>query len=113
MKYYDEEQTGEIRRALEKGILSWPRVSKKEMMGCLCYFYGKKFFAFLVTKAVVITKLSEDDRVKLSRQMNGEPFKMAGRTVKTWVRVDLKSSRDVKVVLPFVKTSYQASRSRG
>ncbi len=34
---------GEIWRALERDIISWPGVSKNEMIGCLCYFYGKKF----------------------------------------------------------------------
>ena len=34
MKYYDEDQMGEIREALEKEILRWPRVTPQQMMGC-------------------------------------------------------------------------------
>ena len=53
MKYYDEDKMREIRDALEKEIMRWPGVTAKQMMGCLCYFRGKKFFTFLVTKAIV------------------------------------------------------------
>lgn len=109
MKYYDEEQTGAFRKGLEDKILRWPGVTSREMMGCLCYFYGKKFFAFLVTKGIVITKLPEDDRMKLFKQMGGGVFEMAGRKAKTWVRVPLKNPGDLKMILPFVKKSYEAA----
>ena len=109
MKYYDEVQTGEIRKALEKEILRWPGVTSRQMMGCLCYFYGKKFFAFLVTNAIVITKLSDDERTKLSKHIDTSAFEMAGRTAKTWIRVALKKPNDLKLVLPFVKKSYEAA----
>jgi hypothetical protein len=81
------------------------------MMGCLCYFRGKKFFAFLVTKAIVITKLDEKGRAVLSEQMGGKPFEMAGRTAKVWIRVPLKRRQDVRSILPFVKESYNAATS--
>jgi len=42
-----------VRKVLEKEILQWPKVSFKEMMGCLCYFRGKRFFAFPMTKRIV------------------------------------------------------------
>lgn len=109
MKYYDEEQPGAFRKGLEEKILRWPGVTNREMMGCLCYFYGKKFFAFLVTKGVVITKLPEDDRMKLSKQMGGGVLEMAGRKAKTWVRVPLKKHDDLQTILPFVKKSYEAA----
>lgn len=109
MKYYDEEQMREIRKALEREILRWPGVSAKEMMGCLCYFYRKRFFSFLVTKGIVITKLSEDDRTKLSKSIGGEAFEMAGKTAKSWVKVVLKGPEDVKMLLPFVKNSYESA----
>ena len=109
MKYYDETQMGEIREALEAEILPWHGVSSKEMMGCLCYFHGKSFFAVLVTKGIVITKLSEQQRATLSKQRKGEPFEMAGRTVKTWIRVPLNRREDLRGILSFVKQSYEAT----
>ena len=54
MKYFDKEKMGQIRDELEKEILHWPRVSSREMMGCLCYLHGKKMIAFLVTDGIVI-----------------------------------------------------------
>ena len=109
MKYYDDQQTGSVRKVLEQEILAWPGVTSKPMMGCLCYFHGRKFFAFLVTKAVVITKLAQEDREALLKKMGGGPFEMDGRTVKVWVRVPLKGLGDVKSVLPFVRKSYDST----
>ncbi|MBI2185387.1 MAG: TfoX/Sxy family protein [Thaumarchaeota archaeon] len=108
MKFYDEEQMRYIRRELEGEVLRWPGVATRQMMGCLCYFYGKKFFAFLVTGGIVITKLSEDDRVKLSKA-GGEPFEMAGKKVSTWIKTKLKEPNDVKKIMPLVKKSYQSA----
>lgn len=109
MKFYDEKVMAGIREALEDEVLRWPGVTTREMMGCLCYFRGKKFFAFLVTKGVVLTKLPEDARAALSKQVGGEPFEMAGRTAKTWVRVALKKPTEVRQILPFVKKSYEVA----
>ncbi len=109
MKFYDERQTGDVRKALERETVHWPSVYTKPMMGCLCYFHGKKFFAFLVTKAIVITKLSEEDRVALAKKTGGGHFEMNGRAVKTWIRVPLKGPGDVETVLPFVRKSYEST----
>lgn len=109
MKLYDEEKTGDVRKELEQEVLQWPGVAAKPMMGCLCYFHGKKFFAFLVTKAVVVTKLADEDRITLSKKAAGGPFEMDGKSVKAWVRVPLRGPGDVKSVLPFVRKSYGAT----
>ena len=113
MKYYNEDKMKDTRIALEEEVLKWPRVSTKEMMGCLSYFYGSKFFAFLVTKGIVITKLSEEDRNSLSKRVKVEPFEMSGRTVKTWVRVTLTKPEDLKAIIPFVKKSYEMASNSG
>ncbi len=109
MKFYDEHRMADIRERLEKSILQWPAVTSKEMMGCLCDFRGSRFFAFLVTRGIVITKLPEDGRRVLLERMNGEAFEMGGRTVKTWIRVPVSKPSDVSLILPYVKKSYQAA----
>ena len=112
MKFYDEEKTGEVRRALEGEILKWPGVTRKEMMGCLCYFRGRKFFAFLVTGAIVLTKLSEEARTELSGIVSVKPFEMSGRTAKTWLRVELRKPGDLRPILPYVRKSYEATLAK-
>ena len=112
MKFYDEEQMSDVREALEKVILRWPRVTAKQMMGCLCYFSEKKFFAFLVTRGIVLTKLAEKERTVLLEEVGGKAFEMSGRIAKTWIRIPLKEPRDVRLILPFVEASYKAA-SRG
>ncbi len=109
MKFYDEEQMKPIRETLEKKIMGWPGVERREMMGCLCYFRGKKFFTFLATKGIVITKLSEDDRSNLPEQLETKPFEMSGRTSRTWIQITVRKPEDLQPLLPYVKKSYEAS----
>lgn len=103
----------EIRKTLEKEILGWPGVTSREMMGVLCYFYGRKFFAFLMPKNIVITKLPENEGRELSTKGGITAFEMFGRPVrsKTWVKVPLEDRSKVRLILPFVKKSYDASKS--
>jgi hypothetical protein len=108
MKYFDEEKMGEIRDELEKEILQWPGVSSREMMGCLCYFHGKKMIAFLVTDGIVISKLSEQEQKDLSKLSKKVSFKMSGKTIRKLVW-ELKTLKNLKTILPFLKKSYQAS----
>ncbi len=109
MKFYDEGQMKAIREMLEKKVMGWPGVERKEMMGCLCYFRGRKFFTFLVTKGIVLTKLTEDDRANLPEQLESKPFEMSGRTSRTWVRVTVGKPEDLQPLLPYVRKSYEAA----
>ena len=109
MKFYDEAKMAPVRKALEASVLNWPGVAPKEMMGCLVYSRGTKFFAFLVTHGLVITKLSEEDREALAED-GGKPFTMAGRTTAKWVQLPVKTAEDLRPLLPHVRASYEACR---
>ena len=106
MKYYDEEKMAEIRRTFEKEILKWKGVTTKPMMGCLCYFYNRKFIGFLVTNGIVLVKLSEKDHKEIKEKFGGKPFEMAGQTGRLWV-TPLKGLKDVGSVMPFVRKRYE------
>lgn len=112
MKYYDEERMSEVRVKLESDILKWPGVASKEMMGCLCYFRGKKFFAFLITNGIVITKLMTEDRATLSQTVKSKPFEMAGKTASSWVELALKRPADLRPLMPYIRKSYEAASAR-
>ena len=62
MKWYVEEETKELRKALETEILGWYNVEYKKM------------FVGLLTKGIIITKLDESDRLKLKRIHEILPF---------------------------------------
>lgn len=109
MKYYDEVAMAKVRSAFEATVLPWRGVKPKAMMGCLCYFHGTRFFAFLMTDAVVITKLSEEARARASEKLGGKPFEMAGRVSTKWVQVPVKRPGDLTAILPFVKASYETA----
>ncbi len=106
MKYYDEEKMVEIRKMFETEVLAWKGVSSRPMMGCLCYFYNRKFIGFLVTDGIVLMKLSEKDQTSLKEKFGGKPFEMAGQTGRLWV-TPLKRPRDVGSVMPFVRKRYE------
>ena len=66
MKYFDELKMADIQKAFDSEVLEWKGVTSKPMMGCQCYFRGRKFICFLVTDGIVLMKLSEAVR-------NGRP----------------------------------------
>ncbi len=111
MKYYDEKQMDGIRRTLENELLKWPGVTSREMMGCLCYFRENKFFAWLVTNGIVLTKLPAKEKAVLSKQVGGKPFEMGGKPSRLW-EFPLKDQTSVKTLLPFVKKSYEAAKAK-
>ena len=106
MKYFDEETMAETRKTFEAEVLKWKGVVSKPMMGCLCYFYNRKFICFLVTKGVVIMKLSERDQTTLKDKFGGKPFEMAGQAGRLWV-TPLKRPEDVKSIIPFIMKRYK------
>ena len=110
MKYYDEEKMVEIRKMFETEVLAWKGVSSRPMMGCLCYFYNRKFIGFLVTDGIVLMKLSEKDQTSLKEKFGGKPFEMAGQTGRLWV-TPLKGPKDVRPVMPFVRKRYEEASS--
>ena len=108
MKYYDEEQMEKIRQKLEKEILTWKDATARKMFGSPTFFHKKSFFAFLVTKGIVITKLLEAERAELSKNGKGRPFEMTGaRVPKNWIMMPLEKLEDIQKVIPFVKQSYE------
>jgi hypothetical protein len=108
MKYYDTEKMRQIRDELEKEILKWPGVTSREMMECLCYLHGKNMLAFLVTDGIVISKLSEQEQDELSKFSKKVAFKMGGKLMRKPVW-ELKTQDNLRIILPFLKRSYQSS----
>ena len=109
LKFYRDATMRASREALEATILAWPGVARKGMMGCLVYFRGKRFFAFLVTGGLVITKLPDADRAALAKRRGAKPFAMSGRTSSKWVQLPAAKPADLRPLMPFIRKSYQAS----
>lgn len=109
MKYYSDEKMRSLREAFEKEVLAWPRVARKEMMGCLVYFRGRKIFAFLVTEGIVLMKLSPADRDAVAKRPGAKPFEMAGQASSKMVQLPLGKVSDLRPLLPYIRTSYDAA----
>lgn len=110
MQYYNEEKMKNIRVKLEKEVLSWPDVTTRKMYGCPCYKHKYTLFAFLVTDGVVLTKASEQDKMRLSKEFTIKPFQAATRTMKGWPQIPLDEPFDLKKVISFIKDSYNHSK---
>ena len=110
LKWYIEEETREQRESFEKEILAWPQVDYKKMFGCPCYLANGKMFAGLVTKGLVITKLSESEKGELKKIKSIQPFATGPKVIKSWVQINLRA-KELKEVMSFVKKSYERALS--
>lgn len=110
MQYYNEEKMKNFRLKIEKEILIWPEVTTKKMYGCPCYKYKEKLFAFLVTDGIVLTKASEQNRIRLSDEFMIKPFQAANRTMKGWPQIPVDETSDLEKILVFIKKSYTNSK---
>jgi hypothetical protein len=106
MKYYDEEKMEKLRKLLDEEVLKWKGVTSRPMMGCLCYFYKRKFLCFLVTNGIVVMKLPEEEQKVLKTKFGGKPFEMAGQTGRMWV-TPLKEPKHVGSIMPFLRKRYE------
>ncbi len=105
MKYFDEQIMADIQRVFDSEVLKWKDVVSRPMMGCQCYFRGRKFICFLVTEGIVLMKLSDKDQKDLKARLGGKPFRMAGQAGRLWT-TPLKSVKDLKEVMPHVRKRY-------
>ena len=107
MKYYSEEETKELRLAVENEVLKWDHITTKKMFGCPCYQAKGKLFAFLVTNGAVLTQLQSSDREELSKKFQTSSFQAGKKTVKNWIRLSIKNLEQLESVMPFVRKSYE------
>ncbi|HUT17274.1 MAG TPA: TfoX/Sxy family protein, partial [Acidobacteriota bacterium] len=90
----------------------WPQVTSKRMFGCPCYLANGKMFAGMVTRGIVITKLSSLEREELQKVREIKPFMAGGKTIRNWVRVNI-DPEDLREVMPFVLKSYERAMASG
>ena len=112
MKWYIEEETKELREAFEKEILKLPKVDYKKMFGCPCYLANGKMFAGMVTKGIVITKLTSLETEELKKLREIKPFVAGNKIIRSWVAVEI-DPKDIKEIMPYVKISYNRAIALG
>ena len=66
-------------------------------------------FAFFVTDGIVLTKVSEHDKIKLSKEFTIKPFQAGKRTINKWPQIRVEEITDVGKMIPFIKNSYDQS----
>ena len=109
IKYYIEDEMKAIREGFEEEILTWPHIGTKKMFGCPCYKANDKLFAFLVTRGIVLTKLSDSERKNISKRHDTKPFQAGKKTMNTWIQLPVDEVENITKLMPLVKKSYQAA----
>jgi hypothetical protein len=107
MKFYSEEKMKTIREEFEEEMLQQPHLSTKKMFGCPCYKAHERLFAFLVTNGIVLTRLSEDERVEAYNLPKAKSFESDTQVMKKWVQLPLDDKSAFEEVMPYVMKSYQ------
>ena len=108
IKYYSEEDTRDLRLALEDRVLNWSKVTTKKMFGCPCYQVMGKIFIFLVTKGIVITQLTEVEIDDLSQKYETGFFQAGKKIVKKWIRLSIEPN-DLDKIMSYVRKSYESA----
>jgi hypothetical protein len=108
MHYYTEEAMRDLREAFEAHVFRWPGVVSTKMFGCPCYRARGVLFAFLVTGALVLTRLPLAEARGLVRDRGAGPFAAGGKRVGAWLRVPVRGG-DLHSLLPFARISYEAA----
>jgi len=113
MRLYSEDNAGKLRSAFEKIVLAWPAVTKKTMFGCPAYRVNGQLFSFLTSEGIVLTRLDETTRERLSKSVGGRPFEAGSRKVEYWLLVPLSDPEGLLPILPDVRTSYESASMSG
>jgi hypothetical protein len=111
MQYYSEEKMHNVRLKIEKEVLNWPNVTTKKMYGSPCYKNEEKLFAFLVIDGAVLTKVSEQDKIELSKEFEIKPFQAGKRTMNEWPQIRVDETTDLEKTIPFIQACYDRSRA--
>lgn len=108
MKYYSEEQAGQLRTALEERILGWSDVTTRRMFGCPAYSVEGRLFAFVVNDGIVLTQLRLRDRELLAEDFETESFVAGEREIERWTKVVTTPER-LSRLMRYVQRSYDAA----
>jgi hypothetical protein len=106
MDRYADESMHAIRVSLERELFRWPGVTKRPIFGLPGYIVNGKVFALLVTGGIILTKLPEIERERVSGRFPTVPVTGHGGVIAAWVQIVLPETGDLPTILPFVKKSY-------
>ncbi len=109
MIYYTESEGRQLREAVEREVLQWPKVTTRKMFGCPTYVVDGKLFAFLVNEGVVITQVRKRDRELLAETFTTAPFKAGEREIDRWLQVTVDDLNRLERLMRLVRKSYETA----
>ncbi len=63
----------------------------------------------MVTGGIILTRLSEEEKLRLLKDSRARYFEGHGRTMKKWVLISLPDPSGLENYLPFIRSSYEAA----
>ncbi len=112
MKGQSEQDIEKIKLEFENHLLDWPDITSKKMFGHNCYQTNRKLIAFIETKGIVITKLSQTERESIPKKYNTAHYQSGNRNTKHCIRFPVKNLEDINNIIPYVRKSYESTYSR-
>lgn len=114
-KMYDEAEMRYFREAFEDAILRLPGVTPRKMFGSPCYMAADALFAFLVTGGVVLTRLADDTRRRLTggeiAGISARVFVSGTKPMKKWLEIDISGDEMPEALLALARESYENALS--
>jgi TfoX/Sxy family transcriptional regulator of competence genes len=104
---YDEDLADRIRALIAGG----PRVTEQRMFGGLAFLIEGNMSVAASGKGGLMVRVDPDDSHALLSKPHVEPFKMRGRAMQGWLRVDAEGVRTKRQLEPWVKRGVAYARS--
>jgi len=107
MEPYEQDKMHSIRSRIEKDLFRWPGVTTKTLFGNPAYVVNGRIFVILVTDGIVLTRLDNTERQRVSSVFRTFPVTgRSGAVIKSWIGVSVLPSDDLSPFLPFIQISY-------
>jgi hypothetical protein len=74
----------------------------------LCYW--KNYFAMLVTRGIILTRLTETEKERLLKEPGVGYFEGHGHVMKKWVHIPVSSPSDIDTSIHYIRLSYEHAR---
>ena len=108
--HYNVKIMKDLRAAFEDRIRDWPDVVLTEKFHVPHYIVNNIVFARLFTERMVLTKLTDVQKIEMQKKINAKPFRTLSMRTAIWIGIKFTNIDDISTFLPYVRMSYENSQ---
>ena len=108
--HYNHKIMKDLRVAFEDRIRNWPDVVLTEKFHVPHYIVNDIVFARIFTERMVLTKLTDVQKMEIQEKINAKPFKTLSMSAAIWTGIKFTNIDDISSFLPYVRMSYENSQ---